>query len=59
MNHFEDLLSHYGKNNGVLLARKHIGWYSRNYPNSTIFRSEINSMDDSLLIKEKICNFFQ
>jgi len=59
LNHFEDLLCHYGKNNGVLLARKHIGWYSRSYPDSTTFRSEINSMDNSSLIKEKISNFFQ
>ena len=59
LSHFEDMLGHYGSKTGVLLARKHIGWYSHGYPNAATFRSEINSLNNSALIKEKISNFFQ
>lgn len=36
--HLDDMFSHYGEEAGVRIARKHVGWYSAGYYNSTEFR---------------------
>ena len=42
LEHVEDMLIHHGEYTGLLMARKHIGWYSRGFPNSAEFRVAIN-----------------
>lgn len=44
--HYEDMLSHYGTETGVLIARKHLGWYSKGLPGSAEFRAAINQVAD-------------
>lgn len=44
--HYEDMLSHYGSETGVRLARKHLGWYTKGLPGSAEFRNRINTIDD-------------
>ena len=44
--HLEDLLSHYGSHQGLLIARKHIGWYVKNIPGADAFRARINGLTD-------------
>ncbi len=39
--HYEAMLSHYGAEPGMRVARKHIGWYSKGLPGSAEFRSAI------------------
>ena len=38
MQHVEAMLSHYGEDPGLRIARKHIGWYSKGLPDSAEFR---------------------
>lgn len=45
LDHFEDMLSHYGERTGLLLARKHLGWYSKGLSDSAEFRVAINQSD--------------
>lgn len=45
LEHFEDMLSHYGEHTGLLMARKHLGWYSKGLTESAEFRAEINQSD--------------
>lgn len=45
LEHFEDILSHYGERTGLLIARKHLGWYSKGLPESAEFRVSINQSD--------------
>jgi tRNA-dihydrouridine synthase B len=42
LEHFEDMLRHYGEHTGLLIARKHLGWYSKGLPESAEFRVSIN-----------------
>lgn len=41
LEHLDELYRHYGKRHGVLIARKHIGWYSRTRPGSAGFRQAV------------------
>jgi len=40
--HYEQILSHYGTKNGLMIARKHIGWYSSGLHGSAAFRASVN-----------------
>jgi tRNA-dihydrouridine synthase B len=41
--HLADMLEHYGTNQGLRIARKHIGWYSQGLPDSAAFRDLVNN----------------
>ena len=41
LEHLEQLYSFYGREHGVKVARKHIGWYSRALPGSALFRAAV------------------
>ncbi len=45
--HYDAMLSHYGKETGVKMARKHLGWYTRGLPGSAEFRNKVNFVDDA------------
>ena len=38
--------------------RKHIAWYTRNMPNSSIFRNEINHIENKEMLIKKIKEYF-
>jgi tRNA-dihydrouridine synthase B len=44
---YRDMLSHYGNENGVNIARKHIGWYTKGIHSSAEFRNAFNKEGDS------------
>ncbi len=58
LGHFDDMLTHYGTETGVRLARKHIGWYSRGLPGSAEFRAGINRIADAACVRERILSFY-
>ncbi|MDF2764253.1 MAG: dus [Rhodospirillales bacterium] len=39
--HYEAMLTHYGTEPGMRVARKHVGWYSKGLPGSAEFRSAV------------------
>jgi tRNA-dihydrouridine synthase B len=39
--HYEAMLTHYGTEPGMRIARKHVGWYSKGLPGSAEFRSAV------------------
>ena len=45
--HLQSLYAFYGENAGVRIARKHLGWYSRPWPNAAVFRAQVNSSERS------------
>lgn len=59
LEHYEDILSHYGTDAGVKIARKHLGWYSSGIPRSAEFRSNVNKLGCYKLVKESIKSFFK
>jgi tRNA-dihydrouridine synthase B len=44
---YRDMLDHYGLENGVNIARKHIGWYTRGLHSSAEFRNAFNKEADA------------
>ncbi|HEY6869613.1 MAG TPA: tRNA dihydrouridine synthase DusB [Novosphingobium sp.] len=45
--HYQAMLTHYGKMTGVRMARKHLGWYTKGLPASAEFRNNVNFIDDA------------
>ena len=58
LDHFNDMIYHYGEQSAVPLARKHIGWYSSGLKGSAEFRAKINTMREAEAIKDKIAEFY-
>lgn len=58
LEHFEDMLSHYGDYTGLLIARKHLGWYSKGLPESAEFRVSINQSDRVADVRDLTKAFF-
>jgi tRNA-dihydrouridine synthase B len=56
--HFDDMLDHYGIETGVRMSRKHISWYSSGLNGSAEFRSRINNMSEINQIKDTINEFY-
>src|SRR3546814_11181842 len=46
LEHYEALLTLYGRHNGVRIARKHLGWYARGIDGAADFRARMNGEDD-------------
>ncbi|MBM3595632.1 MAG: tRNA dihydrouridine synthase DusB [Alphaproteobacteria bacterium] len=45
--HYAAMLSHYGRDVGVRMARKHLGWYTKGMTGSGEFRNRVNFIDDA------------
>lgn len=58
LEHFQDMLIHYGEYSGLLMARKHIGWYSKGFTHSAEFRVAINQATSSDEVTALIENFY-
>lgn len=44
--HLDGMLSHYGRDTGVRIARKHMGWYAKGFPGAAEFRGRVVTMTD-------------
>jgi tRNA-dihydrouridine synthase B len=56
---YEEMLQLYGRQTGVNLARKHIGWYTKGLPGSAELRSRVNSQDDPAVVVAALREFYQ
>lgn len=56
--HLRNLYQFYGKQSGVRIARKHIGWYIRNKQGADLFRRHINKINDADTQLEQVSDFF-
>ncbi len=57
--HYEAMLSHYGTESGMRVARKHIGWYSKGLPGSAEFRSAIMAVPTVEEARGRIRRFYE
>ncbi|MFK2871972.1 tRNA dihydrouridine synthase DusB [Dyella lipolytica] len=48
LGHLEHLYAFYGEQAGVRIARKHLGWYVKDHPESTAFRHVINRAESAM-----------
>jgi tRNA-dihydrouridine synthase B len=58
LEHYEMMLSHYGTEAGIRIARKHLGWYSKGLFGSNEFRSSVNQMDEPTRVIAAINDFY-
>lgn len=58
LEHYDNILSYYGINAGLKIARKHLGWYSSGILASANFRIQVNQIDSHLEVKKLIEEFF-
>src|SRR5882757_633344 len=56
--HYDAMLSHYGQETGVRMARKHVGWYSKGLPASAEFRAAVNRETDPNKVRALLASFF-
>ena len=56
--HYRDMLDHYGANVGVKIARKHLGWYTKGMHGSADFRNKANFIDDPAVVLDEIERFY-
>ena len=56
--HYEAMLSHYGNEVGVNMARKHIGWYTKGLHGSAEFRNRVNQVPDAKTVQAMLAEFY-
>ena len=56
--HYDAMLGHYGREAGMRIARKHLGWYSAGMPGSAGFRAEVNRIADAEAVVALVHRFF-
>ncbi|WCM28862.1 tRNA dihydrouridine synthase DusB [Sphingomonas sp. QA11] len=56
--HYEAMLSHYGNEVGVNMARKHIGWYTKGLHGSAEFRNRVNQIPDAKTVQAMLAEFY-
>jgi tRNA-dihydrouridine synthase B len=55
---YDDMLALYGRQTGVNLARKHIGWYTKGLPGSAELRNSVNQQDDPAIVVRMLQEFY-
>ncbi len=59
LEHYDAVLTHYGRETGVRMARKHLAWYSKGLPGSAEFRAEINRQGQPETVRELLRAFYR
>jgi tRNA-dihydrouridine synthase B len=59
LDHYEEMLLHYGAEVGSRIARKHIAWYSKGLPGSAEFRAAVNETVDAERVRRLIRSFYE
>ena len=57
--HYTDMLDHYGRDTGVKIARKHLGWYTKGLHGSAEFRNRVNFIDDPEHVLGELERFYE
>ena len=58
LEHYDLMLSHFGVDAGLRMARKHLAWYSRGLPGSAEFRAVVTRLADVDAVIALIHDFF-
>ena len=58
LDHYQDMLTHFGHDAGMRLARKHVAWYSRGLHGSAEFRANMMRMTSPLAVIAAVHAFY-
>lgn len=56
--HYDEMLSYYGIDAGMRIARKHLGWYSSGLPGGAEFRQKVNTSSDANHVRQTMQDFY-
>ncbi len=56
--HLHDMMSHYGVDLGLRVARKHVGWYASGLPGAAAFRQVVNNTMEPHRVLEALNAFY-
>ena len=56
--HYNRMLDHYGRDTGVKMARKHLGWYTKGLHGSAEFRNQVNFIDNGEQVLGEVERFY-
>ncbi len=59
LDHYDSMVSHYGTETGLRVARKHIGWYTKGLPRSAEFRQRVFRMTEPEAVRASIRAMFE
>jgi tRNA-dihydrouridine synthase B len=59
LEHYQAMLSHYGVEAGLRIARKHLGWYSKGLPGSAEFRTKVMQIDEPNAVMALVRAFYE
>ena len=59
LGHYDDMLSHYGRDLGKRNARKHLGWYLADLPDGRAQASRINRLDEPTAVVVALRDIFE
>ena len=57
--HYRSMLDLYGREIGVKVARKHLGWYTKGLHGSAEFRNRVNFVDDPSVVLDELERFYE
>jgi tRNA-dihydrouridine synthase B len=58
LEHYDAMLELYGRQHGVGIARKHLGWYTKGLPGSAEFRNRVNMVADADVARAMVRDFY-
>jgi tRNA-dihydrouridine synthase B len=58
LEHYDEMLRHYGTEVGARIARKHVAWYSKGLPGSAEFRAAMNASVEPAQMRAMIRGFY-
>lgn len=58
LEHYDAMLSHYGVETGVRMARKHVAWYSNGLHGSAEFRNQVMRLSDPEQVRVLVREFY-
>ncbi len=58
LEHYDAMLTHFGLDAGMRLARKHVAWYSRGLPGSAEFRAGVMRLTDPAAVIDLVERFY-
>ncbi len=59
LEHYQAMLSHYGRRAGVRVARKHLAWYVRDFATAADFRKTVNRDEDPRSVMALIHSIYE
>jgi tRNA-dihydrouridine synthase B len=58
LEHYDAMLELYGREHGVGIARKHLGWYTKGLAGSAEFRNRVNMVPDADVARAMVRDFY-